>query len=173
MAAMAAILENRYLFCTSPEVKGQFTRNLVGSIWVTCRSKIVKFVLIGNSIWPPQWPAWKSILNFFWTVRSIDSILDRKYQGDLWIENSYYRSDRKSKMVTLAAMLKIYFELFYHEPKGQLTQNFIGSIEVTYRSKVLKSFWLEIQDGRHFENLYWTSSLEPKGQLARNLSNIW
>ena len=37
-----------------------------------------------------------------------------------------------------AAMMKIYFELFYPEPKGQLTQNFIGSIMVTCRSKVAK-----------------------------------
>ena len=51
MAAMAAILEIYF------EVKGQFTRNLVGSIWVTCRSQIAKFVLIGNPIWLPQLPA--------------------------------------------------------------------------------------------------------------------
>ena len=38
-------------------------------------------------------------------------------------------------MVTLAVMLKIYFELFFYpEPKGQLTRNSIGSIEVTCRS---------------------------------------
>ena len=37
-------------------------------------------------------------------------------------------------MVALAAMLKMYFELFYPEPKG----HFIGSIQVTCRSKVAK-----------------------------------
>ena len=53
-------------------------------------------------------------------------------------------------MVALTAMLKIYYDFFfYSDPKGQLTRNFIGSIEVTCRSKVAKSFWLEIQDGRH------------------------
>ena len=36
--------------------------------------------------------------------------------------------------------------------------------------KLLKLFWLEIQDGCHLENLYWTSSLDPKGLLTKNLS---
>ena len=38
-------------------------------------------------------------------------------------------------MVALAAMLKNYFELFYPEPKGQLTRNFTGGIEVTLQIK--------------------------------------
>ena len=38
----------------------------------------------------------------------------------------------------LHIMVKIYFEPFYPEPKGQLTRNFIGSIKVTCRSKVAK-----------------------------------
>ena len=44
-------LEN--LFFTSFEPKGQMTRNLEGSIGVTCRSKIVKIVPIGIARWPP------------------------------------------------------------------------------------------------------------------------
>ena len=38
--------------------------------------------------------------------------------------------------VVIAAILKIYFELFSPEPKGKLTRIFIGSIEVTCTSKV-------------------------------------
>ena len=70
----------------------------------------------------------------------MDSKLDRKYQGDLKIKNGYNHSDRKSKMVTLAAMLKILLDFFYPEPKDQLTGNFIGSIILICRSKELKLF---------------------------------
>ena len=35
-------LEN--LFCASPELKGQLTRNLVEGTWATCRAKIPKIV---------------------------------------------------------------------------------------------------------------------------------
>ena len=45
-------LENLF-FASSPELKGQLTRNLVGSIGVTCRSKIVKIVPIVNRSWLP------------------------------------------------------------------------------------------------------------------------
>ena len=51
MSAMAAI-EN--LFFASPESEGLFTLNLVGSIGVTCRSKIAKLIPIGNPRWPPS-----------------------------------------------------------------------------------------------------------------------
>ena len=40
-------------FASSPEPKGQLTLNLVGSIGVTCRSKIAKIVPIVNPSWPP------------------------------------------------------------------------------------------------------------------------
>ena len=40
-------------FASSPELKGQLTRNLVGSIGVTCRSKIAKIVPIVNPSWLP------------------------------------------------------------------------------------------------------------------------
>ena len=49
---MAAILKN-LLFASSPELKGQLTRNLVGSIGVTCRSEIAKIVPIVNPSWLP------------------------------------------------------------------------------------------------------------------------
>ena len=49
-------LEN--LFCApSPELQGPLTRNLVGSIRVTCRSKIAKMVPIRNqkmAAWQPS-----------------------------------------------------------------------------------------------------------------------
>ena len=73
-------LENIF-FASSPEPKGQLTPNLLGSIRVTCRSKIAKVVPIGNPSWLQ--PSWKSIFRFSWTERPIDSKLARKHQGDL------------------------------------------------------------------------------------------
>ena len=49
-------LENLF-FASSPEPKGQLTRNLVGSIGVTCRSEIAKIVPIENPKWPPWRPS--------------------------------------------------------------------------------------------------------------------
>ena len=64
-----------------PTLMGQFTRYLVGSIGVTCTSKIAKIVPIENPRWPPSW---KSIFCFFsWTQRPVDSKYARKHQGDL------------------------------------------------------------------------------------------
>ena len=64
-------LENLF-FASSSELKGQLTWNLVGSIGVTCRSKIAQTVLIGSPKWRPWQPSWKSILNFFsWTERQL------------------------------------------------------------------------------------------------------
>ena len=48
MGAMAAILKFHLFFASSPEPKGQLTPNLLGSIRVTCKSKIAKIVPIGN-----------------------------------------------------------------------------------------------------------------------------
>ena len=50
MAAMAAILK---IYFSPPELKGQLTRNLEGSIGVTRRSKIAKIVPIVNPSWLP------------------------------------------------------------------------------------------------------------------------
>ena len=68
-------------------------------------------------------------------------------------------------MAAMAAILKIYFSLPSPKPKSQLTPNLVGSIGVTYRSKIVKSFRSEIQDGRHgghLENLFFASSPEFK-----------
>ena len=54
----------------------------------------------------------ESILHFFsWTERPIYSKLDRKYLGDLLIKIATI-SVQRAKMVALAAMLRLYFELF-------------------------------------------------------------
>ena len=53
------------LFASSPEPKSQLTPNLLGSIGMTCRSKIAKIVPIGNPRCPPWQPSWKSIFRFF------------------------------------------------------------------------------------------------------------
>ena len=44
---------------SSSEPKGQMTQNMVGSIGVTCRSKIAQIVLIRNPKWWPGQPPWK------------------------------------------------------------------------------------------------------------------
>ena len=54
MAAM--VLENLF-FASSPEQKDLLTLNKVGSIGVTCRSKIAKILLIRNPRWPLWWPS--------------------------------------------------------------------------------------------------------------------
>ena len=66
---------------TPPTPLGQLTRNLVGSIRVTCRWKITNIVPIRNPRWPPSW---KSIFCFSsWTERPSDSKLGRKHRDDL------------------------------------------------------------------------------------------
>ena len=58
------------------------------------------------------------------------------------------------------------------EPKSQLTPNMVGSVGVTYGSKVVKIFPMgnpRWRHGRHLENLFFASSPEPKGQLTPNL----
>ena len=78
------------LFFASPELKGRLTPNLLGSIGVTCRSKIAKIVPIVNPRWPPWQPSWKSIFRFFsWTERQIDYKLARKHLGDLFKQSSW------------------------------------------------------------------------------------
>ena len=73
-------------------------------------------------------------------------------------------------------MAAIFKNLFWTsiERIGQLTQNLLGNIGATctVNQKKLKSFQSKIQDGHHnlhLENRFWTSFLEPKGQLTWNL----
>ena len=70
-------------------------------------------------------------------------------------------------MVTLVAMLKIYFEHFYPElnQKANWLETSLEVLRGLVDQKLPKSLWLEIQDGCHLENLYWSSS-----QLTQNLS---
>ena len=87
---MAAILK-----ASSPELKGQLTWNLVGSIRVASRSKIAKIVPIRNQRWPPWLPSRKFILGFFsWTKRPIALKLGMKHRGDLLIK-------KKAKIVPI------------------------------------------------------------------------
>ena len=82
----------------------------------------------------------KSIFCFFSkTEMPIDSKLGRKHRGDLKIKNSKIRVDRNSKMAAMAAILKIYFSLLLPNPKAS-SPNLVGSIGVTYRSKIAKIF---------------------------------
>ena len=74
-------------------------------------------------------------------------------------------------MAVMVAILKIYFSLLSPKPKSQLTPNLVGSIGVTYRSKIAKIIRSEIQDGHyggHLENQFFASSPEPKGLLTLN-----
>ena len=81
---------------------------------MTCRSKIAKFVPIGN-------PSY----------------------GD-HLENLFIPSSP--------------------EPKGQLTQNLLESIGVTFRSKIAKIVPVRNPRWPHLENLFFPSSPELKGQ---------
>ena len=73
--------QKNLFWISSLKPKCGFTQNLVGSIRVTCRSKIAKIVLIGNARWPPQLPSWKSNLNFFsWMEMPVDLKLGMKYR---------------------------------------------------------------------------------------------
>ena len=71
---------------------------------------------------------------------------------------------------------KSIFNLFSWSGR-QLSQNVVVSIGETCTWKLLTLFQSEIQDwchSRHFENLFWTFSPEPKGYLTPNLvGNIW
>ena len=57
-------LEN--LFSTSsPEPLVGLSWNLLWSIGATSRCTVIQIVVIQNPIWPPRWPSWKSIFDFF------------------------------------------------------------------------------------------------------------
>ena len=71
--------------------------------------------------WQPWSPSWKFILALFsCTERPTDSKLDRKYSGDLQIQNSLNHTDQKSKLSTKAAFLKIYLELLLNRKANGL-----------------------------------------------------
>ena len=111
---------------TPPTPLGHLTRNLVGSIGMTCRSKTDKIVLIRNPRWPPC--HLENLFRFFsWTIWPIDFKLGRKHRGD----------DGKSKMSTMSAILKLFFASS-PVPKGQLTWNLVVSIGMTCRLKMTK-----------------------------------
>ena len=84
MAAMVAILKIHFLILLNSELKGQLTRNLVGSIVMICRSKKAKIVPIGN----PGWSLGGHLENLFFASspklkKQIDSKFGRNHQIDL------------------------------------------------------------------------------------------
>ena len=98
---MAAILKI-YFFASSPELKGQLTRNLLWNIRVTCRWKIAKIISIENPRWPPSW---KSIFCYSpepkgqltWNlVRSIRVTCRSEIAKIIWIGNPRWPPSWKS-----------------------------------------------------------------------------
>ena len=127
------------------------TRYLVGSIVVTCRSKIAKILPIGNPRWPPWPPSWKPTFRFFsWTERPIDSKLARKH----WVTC-------RSKIAKIVPIENPRWLPW--QPSWKSTFRFFSWTERPIDSGS------EIQDGRHLENLFFASSPEPKDQLTPNL----
>ena len=125
-------LEN--LICASPELKGQLTRNLVGSTGAACRSKIVKIIPIetqdGRRLW-----------NLFCASSPeppIDSKLGRMYGNNLLVKNSENHSDQKSKS---AAILKIDFAIFSWTSNRPTPEN------ASYETFVIRAFSLLSLDG--------------------------
>ena len=76
---IGGLLENLF-FASSSELKDHLTRNMVGSIGVSCRPKITQIVQIGKLKLRPSWPSWKSILNFFC---GIERTIDSKFIGSI------------------------------------------------------------------------------------------
>ena len=110
---------------------------MAGSIGVTYRSKIAKIVPIGNPRWPPWQPSWKFIFRFFsWTER---------LQNVLWSIEVTCRKQKMAKIVRSeiqdgrhGSHLENLLFTSSPKPKSQLTSNLLGSITVTYRSKIAK-----------------------------------
>ena len=108
---------------------------MLGSISVTCRSKVAKIVLIGNPRWLPWPPSWKSIFRFSWTQRPIDS----KFSRNIGVTyRSKIAKDGLSEIQDGRHGGHLENLFFASEPKGHLTPNLLGSIAETCRSKVAK-----------------------------------
>ena len=167
---MAVIL--KLLICNSlPGRKGQLTRNVVGSIRVTCRSK-QKLKSFRKEIQDGRHARHFELL--FWISSEPKGQLTRNMIGSI---GATCRSEI-AKIVPIGnprSPPRRHLEKSIWtsaERKRQLTRNFAESIGVTCTSKLAKIFWLEILDGwhgRHLANLFWISSPELKGQLTRNL----
>ena len=123
---------------TPPTPLGQLTWNLVGSIGVTCRSKIVKIGLIRS----PRWPQWQHLENvFFASSPELKGQLTWNLVGNIGVTCG----SKIAKIVPIGNQDRCrggHLEnLFFttSEPKCQLTWNLVGSIRVTCRSKVAKT----------------------------------
>ena len=73
-------------------------------------------------------------------------------------------------MAAKVAFFKIYLDLVLLNRKANWLETSLEVLMLLVDQKAAKLIWLEIQDGRHLENLYWSSFHEAKGQLTRNLS---
>ena len=117
MAAFLAVL-NIYFCSSSPEPMVKLTKNLLGSIGVSCRSKIANIlrseILDGCNC--------GHLENLFCA-----SSHDQKGQRTRNLGRKY-RRDRKSEMATKAAILKNYFALLLLNRKS-----LVGSIGATCR----------------------------------------
>ena len=73
-------LENLF-FASSPEAKGKLTRNFAGSIGVTGRLKVGKFVPIGN----PRWHGGHLVKNLFFASSKLKGQLTRTGVGSFGV----------------------------------------------------------------------------------------
>ena len=131
-------MENLF-FSSSHEPKSQLTRNLVGSIGVTCRSKLAKIVSIGNSRWPPLRPSWKCI---FASSPEPKGHLTPNLVGsiELTCKSKMSKKSFRSEIQDgrYGGHLEHLFFASSPEPKGRSTRNLVRSNEVTRRSKIAK-----------------------------------
>ena len=128
MTTMATIWKSVWNFFSWTE--RPITRNLIGTICVTCRSKITEIVPIGNPTWPPP----RHFGNVFGT--STPKWKDKLTQNLVGSINVTCRSNIAKQVPIgnprrLQSWKSILFLFFCSEPKGQLTRNFVGSIGVT------------------------------------------
>ena len=147
---MAAILKIYFsLLLLNQEPKGQQTRNLVGSIVVTCRSKQAKIVSIGN----PWRPSWKSIF-FLLLLNRKGNWLEPGQEALEWLVARIVPIGNPRFPPIWPSWKSIFH--FFSWIVRPTDSNLEGSIEVAGRSRKA-TFQLEIQDGRHgghFENLF-------------------
>ena len=87
----------------------RLSQKLVGSIGVTWRFRIAKFIMFQYPRWLPWWPSWKPWNDICsWTVRWIKLKLGQRHWGDMEIQNCQTDSIAISKMAAMAAKLKFF-----------------------------------------------------------------
>ena len=107
---------------------------------------------------------------FSWTERSLDSKLDGKYRVTCRSEIANIILIRNPRLWPQQPCWKSILKFFLNQKTNWLEIS-LEVLRWLVAQKYLKSFWLEIslwldiQDGHHLENLYWTS-FEQKCQLT-------